>query len=94
MFARVTYMEGAPARADQAVVDIRDRALPVTRDAAGFEGLLLLVDADAGRAMAVTFWSTRRDMDGSEDLANSLRHLPDARWAVQAVERYEVALRT
>lgn len=93
MHARVTYLEGAPERAQEAVREVRERALTVIGAAGGFEGALLLLDAEAGRAMAITLWASRQDLDATEDLANDLRHLPEARWAVQAVERYEVALR-
>jgi hypothetical protein len=93
MYARVTYFEGSPERAAEAVHEVRERALPIASAAAGYEGALLLVDDSAGRAMAVTFWASREEMDASEEAANTLRHLPEARWAIQAVERYEVALR-
>jgi heme-degrading monooxygenase HmoA len=93
MFARVTYLEGSPARAVEAVRQVRDQAVPAAQSAGGFEGVILLVDQEGGRAMTITFWSSREDLEASEEVANTLRHLPEARWAVQAVERYEVALR-
>jgi hypothetical protein len=93
MYARVTYFEGSPDRAHEAVREVREVALPIAESAAGYEGTLLLVDDEAGRAIAITFWANRDDMEATEDAANTLRHLPEARWAIQAVERYEVALR-
>jgi hypothetical protein len=86
-------MEGSPERASEAVREMREVALPIAESAAGYEGTILLVDDEAGRAMAITFWTNRDDMDATEAAANTLRHLPEARWAIQAVERYEVALR-
>jgi hypothetical protein len=93
MHARVTWLEGSPAQAGEAIGGIREQVLPAIRDVAGFAGLWLLLDREAGRAMTLTLWETREDMDASEEAALRLRNLPIARWRAQGTERYEVTLR-
>jgi hypothetical protein len=93
MYARVTWLEGAPSRANEAVLAIERDALPVVRATPGFRELLFLVDRAAGRAMAVTIWDSEEDLDNSEELANRLRNLPAARWSADLPERFEVAVR-
>jgi hypothetical protein len=92
MHARVTWLEGSPGRAGEAVSAIRDQALPLVRDAPGFRQLLFLVDRSAGRAMAITLWDTAEDRDATDELANRLRNLPIARWSTELPERFEVLL--
>lgn len=93
MHARMTWLEGSPADAPAAVAALRRDALPRVRDQPGFEELLFLVDRDGGRAVAITVWSSQEDLENSEDLAQQLRLLPMARWAVSGTERFELAVR-
>jgi hypothetical protein len=93
VYARVTWFEGAGERAREAVRGIRELALPAARSAPGFEGLMFLVDRNAGRALAVTLWASLEDLENSEELAGQLRSLPIARWSAGGTERYEVAVR-
>ena len=93
MYARVTWLEGSPAQAREAIAAMREQAIPAIEAAPGFQELLFLVDREGGRALAVTLWETLEDLEGSEDLARRLRSLPLARWAASGAERFELALR-
>lgn len=93
MYARVTWLEGSPAQAHEAIEGIRKQALPAIERAPGFGELFLLLDREHGRAMAITTWETKEDLDASEELARRLRSLPLARWSSSGTERYEVAIR-
>ena len=93
MYARVTWFEGSPAQAHEAISGMREHAIPAVKSAPGFSELLFLMDREGGRALAVTLWETPEDLDDSEELAHRLRSLPIARWSASGAERFEVALR-
>ena len=93
MYARVTWLEGSPSQARDAIEGIRRDALPLIEEQPGFEELILLLDREHGRALTITTWETGEDLDASEETARRLRMLPLARWRVSGTERYEVALR-
>lgn len=93
MYARVTWLEGSPAQAREAVAAMREQAIPVIEATPGFQEVLFLMDREGGRALALTFWETLEDLEASEELARRLRSLPVARWATSGAERFEVALR-
>jgi heme-degrading monooxygenase HmoA len=93
MYARVTWLEGSPSQAREAIAAMREQAIPAVQAAPGFSEILFLVDRDGGRALAVTLWETLEDLEDSEALAHRLRALPVARWSASGAERFEVALR-
>jgi heme-degrading monooxygenase HmoA len=93
MYARVTWLEGSPSQAKDAIHGIRDLAIPALREQPGFVELLFLMDREGGRALAVTIWETPEDLEASEEAARRLRGVPIARWASSGVERFELALR-
>ncbi len=93
MYARATWFEGSPSQARTAITAMREQGIPAVEATPGFEELLFLVDREGGRALAVTLWETREDLDATEELAQHLRSLPVARWASSGSERFEVALR-
>jgi hypothetical protein len=94
MYARVTWLEGSPSQAKDAINGMRELAIPVLRESPGFVELLFLMDREGGRALALTIWETPEDLEASEEAARRLRGVPLARWASSGVERFEVALRT
>jgi heme-degrading monooxygenase HmoA len=89
----VTWLEGSPEQAREAIEAVRTLALPAIAGAPGFGELLLLIDRDHGRALTITTWEAREDLDASEELARRLRALPLARWTTAGTERFEVVLR-
>jgi heme-degrading monooxygenase HmoA len=93
MFARVSRLEGDPARTDEAITYVREKILPDARGLEGHRGMLSLIDRSTGQMMAVTFWESEEAMRATEEAANQLRGdaaaATDA--AIAGVERYEVA---
>src|SRR5438094_3199977 len=70
MKVRVTQVEGGPG--DGGASFIREQAQPKLRAAEGSEGMIALI-SDEGRGMSLAFWRDDQAMQGTEDLAASLR---------------------
>ena len=70
MKVRVTMVEGGPG--DGAAPFVRERVQPTLRSAEGCEGLIAL-KTDDGRGMSIALWRDDQAMQGSEDVAASLR---------------------
>ena len=66
MYARVSKVEVQPGRMDELVSLSRDSVLPAARRQQGFRGGLWLTDPDTNRAMIVTLWESREDMEAGE----------------------------
>ena len=66
MHARVSTAEVHPGRMDELVSVSRDSVLPATRQQQGFKGGLWLTDPDTNKAMIVTLWETKEDMEAGE----------------------------
>jgi heme-degrading monooxygenase HmoA len=98
MHARLSRFAGlTPERLQAAIDQFRDEALPFFEQQPGYEGMLLLANRNAGTAAGVSFWSTERDMDRSEKLADQSRKAAMATGAPAQeplVDRYEVILNT
>jgi heme-degrading monooxygenase HmoA len=95
MYARVSTFEGMMAdHVDEAIRVAREEFIPAAQQSGGFEGMYILADRESGKALSVTFWSTREDMQASEEQANRSREeaAHDAQGRVANVERYEVVL--
>ena len=94
MFARVSTLQGDPARVDEATTHVRERVVSDARQLAGNRGMLAMVDRASGKMMSVTFWETEEAMRASEEAADRLRG--DAAAALEedivGVDRYEVVL--
>jgi heme-degrading monooxygenase HmoA len=94
MFARVSYFEGQVDDVDAAVSEVEKRISPQLESVPGFRGMQYLVDREAGRSIAVTFWEDEQSMRASEEEANRIRR--EASDLLESktlkVERYEVAI--
>ncbi len=62
MFARMTTMEAQPAKLEEIVCYFQKCIVPAEERQTGFEGLLLLTDEDAGKAISIAFWRTKAEM--------------------------------
>jgi heme-degrading monooxygenase HmoA len=72
MFARVARYEVAPERMDEAVEAFREAVAQIeTID--GLKGGNVLIDADDGVVMSMTFWESRTAMEKSEVEAAGVR---------------------
>lgn len=93
MHARVSFYGMSAATKDDAVAAF-DRISPATKDLPGYQGGMLLVDAEHAKAITITFWDNEDALRDTEKAANSLRHDAAERSAltITSVEAYEVAL--
>ena len=97
MHARVSTIQLDPARIDEAVSDFEEQDLPDFRQIAGFRGFTLLIDRTSGKVIGTSYWSSREQMEASEEQGESARQRVAEKGEAQsppAVERFEVALDT
>ena len=66
MHARVSTAEVQPGRMDELVSLSRESVLPAARQQQGFKGGLWLTDPDTNKAMIVTLWETKEEMEAGE----------------------------
>jgi hypothetical protein len=92
MYARVARWEGASAD------DIRAAAQGISADAASgppeglpAKGLMLLVDPESGRSMAISLFATEEDLRQGDATLNTMSPPGDGMGQRTAVEFYEVA---
>ena len=93
MHARVTSIAGSPADIDAGIDNFRANVVPYARDQG--KGAILLIDRQAGEAIAITLWDDEQALRASEERANALRaDAADQMGATQqpTVGRYEVAV--
>ena len=72
MFARVARYEVPPERMDDAVKAFREAVVEI-EGIDGLQGGSVLVDAEDGVVMSMTFWDSRTAMEDSEVKAAGLR---------------------
>jgi heme-degrading monooxygenase HmoA len=96
MFARVSSFEGPAGLSDEEVERITRKTteslLGQIRETAGYRGILTLLDRDTGKALSITLWDSKEDLQASEESASAVRgQAADiASEKVSGVERYEV----
>lgn len=93
MYARTTTMRGDPQAADALVATVRDEVMPSLMELDGCIGLSLLVDRNAGRAIATSAWETQEAMRASADAVRPLRdRAAESFGATPEVEEWEIAV--
>jgi hypothetical protein len=92
MYARVARWEGAQAE------QIRAAAQGINADAASgppeglpAKGLMLLIDPDGGRSMAISLFATEEDLRKGHEKLNSMSPPGDGMGQRTSVDFYEVA---
>ena len=92
MYARVARWDGASAE------DIRAAAQGITAEAASgppeglpAKGLLLLIDPDGGRSVAISLFATEDDLRTGDETLNAMTPPGGGMGQRTAVEMYEVA---
>jgi hypothetical protein len=92
MYARVARWEGADAE------DIRAAAQGITADAASgppeglpAKGLMLLIDPEGGRSMAISLFATEEELRQGDATLNTMSPPGDGMGQRAPVEFYEVA---
>jgi len=92
--ARLSTFEGPPDAIDRMREDF-NRLGDELQEMKGFEEAYLLVDRDAGRAVAFTRWDNRAALEASTEKANEMRErvASAAQYEIKTVDSYEIALR-
>jgi heme-degrading monooxygenase HmoA len=92
MYARVTRIRGDRARVGAASIWFQEELLEELEHMEGFMDAMLLVDADHGQTLAMTFWDSLESLHASEKRAEQLRSEAAARndGSVTSVERFEL----
>ena len=92
MYARVTTIEGAPDKIDDATRHVQEQTLPQLRQMDGFKGFVALGDRRSGKLLGVSFWESEEALRATEQPVSSMRsEAADAAGGTLAsVEQYEV----
>ncbi|HKF80132.1 MAG TPA: hypothetical protein VKB17_04835 [Thermoleophilaceae bacterium] len=97
MHARLSRWAGLPPeRLTQTVTEFEQQSLPVLEQQSGFDGVIVMVDENAGKAAAMTFWETRDDMRATDRLAEEMRARAETTAQAQrdpVVDHYEILFR-
>ena len=92
MHARVTTLEGAPDKMDDATSHLREQTLPQLRQMDGFKGFVALGDRQSGKVLGVAFWESEEALRATEvEVAGVRSGAAEALGGtVAGVEQYEV----
>ena len=92
MYARVTTIEGAPDRMDDAKRHTQEQTLPQLQEMEGFKGFVALGDRHSGKLLGVAFWESEEALRATEEAVSSVRSgvAEAADGIVASVEQYEV----
>ena len=94
MHARVTTLEGAPDKMDDATRHLQEQVLPQLRQMDGFEGFVAFGDRQSGKLMGVAFWESEEALRATEEKVAGVRSgaADAAGGTVAGVEQYEVVV--
>jgi heme-degrading monooxygenase HmoA len=93
MYARSTTMRGNPQAVDDVVAMVRDEVMPMVTQLDGCVGLSLLIERDAGRAIATSSWETEEAMHASAEQVRSSRERAAERFgAAMEIQEWEIAV--
>ena len=73
MHARVTTIQGAPGKVDDAKGHVQEQTLPQLQKMEGFKGFVALGDRQSGKMLGVSFWESEEALRASEQAASSVR---------------------
>ena len=92
MYARITTLEGAPDKMDDAWRHIQEQVLPQLQQMDGFNGFLALGDRQSGKVLGVAFWESEEALRDTELPVSKVRSeaAEAAGGTVAGVEQYEV----
>ena len=89
---RVTTIEGAPDRMDDAKRPTQEQTLPQLQKMDGFKGFVALGDRQSGKLLGVAFWESEEALRATEQAVSSVRSraAEASSGTVAGVEQYEV----
>jgi heme-degrading monooxygenase HmoA len=92
MYARVTTIQGAPGKMDDAKGHIQEQTLPQLQKMEGFKGFVALGDRQSGKVLGVAFWESEEALRATDEAVSSVRSgaAEAASGTVASVEEYEV----
>jgi heme-degrading monooxygenase HmoA len=92
MHVRVTTIQGAPDKMDDAGRHIQEQTLPQLQNMEGFQGFVALGDRQSGKVLGVAFWESEEALRATEGAVSSVRSgaAEAAGGIVASVEEYEV----
>ena len=94
MYARLTTIEGAPDKMDDAARHAREQTLSQLQQMDGFRGFVALGDRQSGKLLGLAFWESEEALRATEGAASSVRSgvAEAAGGTVAGVEQYEVVV--
>ena len=92
MYARVTTIQGAPAKMDDAMDHMQEQTLSQLQKMDGFKGFFALGDRQSGKVLGVVFWESEEALRATDEAVSSVRSgaAEAADGTVASVEEYEV----
>jgi heme-degrading monooxygenase HmoA len=72
-WVRVTTFSGDPAKLEEGIRHFESEVVPAVERLPGFRAAVLLVDRDAGGAVAATVWNSKEELESSAEGATSIR---------------------
>ncbi|HEX7536464.1 MAG TPA: hypothetical protein VF391_05605 [Dermatophilaceae bacterium] len=73
MYAKSVIYQARPETIDKGVAYVRDEAMPALTAMDGWTGLSMISDRESGRCIITTAWSTREELDASDQLMMAKR---------------------
>jgi heme-degrading monooxygenase HmoA len=94
MYARLTTIEGAPDKMDEATRHVQEQTLPQLQQMDGFKGFVALGDRNTGKLLGLAFWEDEEALRATEQEVSGVRSgAADAvDGTVASVEQYEVVV--
>jgi heme-degrading monooxygenase HmoA len=96
MHARLSRWAGLdPERLEQTVQEFESQSLPLLGQQEGFKGVVVMTDANGGKAAAITLWETHDDLRRTEKMAEEMRTRAEQTARAERepiVDHYEVVL--
>ena len=66
MFARVTFSQVDPSKAEEVEAIMQETVLPMMRKQKGFKNYISFVDRTSGKAITATLWESEADRSASD----------------------------
>ena len=94
MYARLTTIEGAPDKMDEATRHVQEQTLPQLQQMDGFKGFVALGDRQSGRLLGLAFWESEEALRATEQEVSGVRSgaAEAVDGTVASVEQYEVVV--